>query len=272
MVIFPGAKINIGLQVGPKRADGYHTIASVFYPIEWTDVLEVIPADDHVYRLFCSGHALDAAPEGNIVSRAYELMHQRFGIAPVHTWLHKAVPSGAGLGGGSADAASMIALLNKIFKLEIGNDALRQLALELGSDCPFFIERQPTQVGGRGEVMNHYPLSLKGYHLLVVHPGIHVPTAQAYAMLTPRTQLTDNAAQLPSDITQWRDRVVNDFESPVFKAWPAIGRLKEQMYEMGAVYASMSGSGSAVFGIFENAPDGIGLFAGMQTFTSKIEN
>ncbi|RYY86644.1 MAG: 4-(cytidine 5'-diphospho)-2-C-methyl-D-erythritol kinase [Chitinophagaceae bacterium] len=265
MLTFPNCKINLGLQVRRKRADGYHDLETVFYPVAGLqDALEVIRQEGvGALQFSSSGNTVTRIPEQNICVKAYGLLQERFPDLPsVKMHLHKVIPSGAGLGGGSADGAFALLALNQKLQLGLSHDVLAKLALELGSDCPFFIYNRPAFARGRGELIEPLELDLTGYSLLLVNPGIHVPTAEAFRHVRPdddRPSLKE-LTSLPPD--QWQDAVYNDFEDSVFRGFPAIAQLKEQMRELGAVYCSMSGSGSSVYGIFENAkvPPAIPVF------------
>ncbi len=250
MLCFPNCKINIGLYVTRKRADGYHDIETIFYPVQWRDVLELIPAQQT--RLHTSGIAVAGNDQDNLVWKAYRLMQERFAgaIPGFDIYLHKIIPMGAGLGGGSADGAFMLRLINDHCKLNLTNDELAALALQLGSDCPFFIYNTPRFAAGRGEQMTEVPLDLSAYSIQIVRPHLHISTADAFAMIKPAAAAYDlrQLSRLP--IGEWRANIGNDFEQPVFGKYHELAEIKQQLYDQGAVYASMSGSGSALFGIF----------------------
>ncbi len=271
MICFPNCKINLGLFVTHRREDGYHDIETVFYPVEpprhslqqaagaadgyttvLNDVLEIVPAANGITTLHLSGLAVDGEVTSNLVWKAYNLLVQDYGsrIPPLDIYLHKATPMGAGLGGGSADGAYMLRLLNDYCGLNIGKEKLIAYALLLGSDCPFFIVNTPQFATGRGEQMTPVAADLSGYDIRIVCPGIHVSTRDAFAAITPRTAPFDlrNIASLP--VSEWKDHITNDFETTVFKIHPELERIKQQLYDAGAVYASMTGTGSAVYGIF----------------------
>lgn len=249
MVSFPPCKINLGLNIVSKRPDGYHDLDTIFYPIPWTDVLEVIPSETLSFQ--SSGNAIPGKEEDNLCLKAYHLLKRDFTIGAVQIHLHKIIPTGAGLGGGSSDAAYTLRLLNEIFKLHLNADQLSNYAAQLGSDCSFFCYDEPMQGTGRGEILNHIDVNLKGKFFVLLNPGIPVFTAAAFADIHPRQSATDlkDIIQLP--LTEWRGQLKNDFEDSVFRKQPAIKKLKDELYEMSATYASMSGSGSSVFGIFE---------------------
>lgn len=253
MLVFPNAKINLGLNIVRKRNDGYHDLETIFYPIQLSDILEVVIADQFTFTQ--TGITIDAAIESNLVVKAYRLLEKEFKLSPVHIHLHKIIPMGAGLGGGSSDAAFALKLLNELFQLELSVAELQNYAIQLGSDCPFFILNQPVFAEGKGEIFSRLDISLKGFHLLLVKPDIHVPTAKAYEKVIPHASTFDlkKIASLHPD--SWQDQMKNDFETSVFSNYPEIERIKVKLKDMGAVYASMSGSGSSVFGIFEKEPE-----------------
>jgi 4-diphosphocytidyl-2-C-methyl-D-erythritol kinase len=249
MVVFPNCKINLGLVVKDRRADGYHELETIFYPAGWKDVLEIVRADE--LKLFRSG--LEVNTKDNICLKAYLLLEKEFNLPPVHIHLHKAIPMGAGLGGGSADGAFTLKLLNDKFQLGLSHERLISFALELGSDCPFFIFNKPSVAKGRGEKLKEIDLSLERYHMLIVYPAIHVSTAEAFAGIELNKSSISLENIVASPIEQWKDMLQNDFEKPIFRKYSAIGELKEWFYKKGALYASMSGSGSAVYGFFSEA-------------------
>lgn len=257
MIVFPNAKINLGLHVVRKRPDGYHDLETIFYPVPINDVLEVIslPSGQPPVQFHLSGQ-VDAGPDSdNICLKAWQLLKKDFPALPsLSIHLHKAIPTGAGLGGGSADGAFTLSLLNDKYQLGIPTEKLLDYALQLGSDCPFFIRNKPCYATGRGEIMESLSFSLKGYHLVLINPGIKVSTADAFSKLQPQTPSKDLRAIIQQPVNTWKDDLVNDFEKTVFEAYPAIGAIKTQLYESGAVYASMSGSGSTVYGLFPGKP------------------
>ncbi len=255
MVVFPPCKINIGLHVTAKRPDGYHAIESVFYPVQWNDILEIVPAKDGTSSLHQTGHQVVTQHESNIVWKALMCIQRDFPHVQAEVHLHKNIPTGAGLGGGSADGAQALVLLNALFDLQLDLPRLEKYAAELGSDCPFFVQSRPTYVEGRGEIMSPHPLDLSGWHIVIVHPGLHVSTAQAYSLLHPQPGSFDLQSLRVDDIEQWKDHVVNAFEQPVMGLFPEIATIKAQLYAMGATYAAMSGSGSAVYGLFRELPE-----------------
>ena len=268
MIVFPNCKINLGLSITGKREDGYHNIETVFYPLPIMDALEVIHAPARTAEqvsLNHSGILVDGEPQNNLCLRAYELLKEDFPALPlIKLHLHKAIPIGAGLGGGSADAAFTLKLLNEKFSLNLSTGQLLSYALKLGSDCPFFIINRPCAATGRGELLQEIPLSLSGHKLVLVNPGIHVNTGWAFSQLNIKqseintTTISQNLPELllTEPVISWKQFLINDFEAPVFEKYPAVGTIKKILYSKGALYAAMSGSGSTVFGIFERtSPD-----------------
>lgn len=255
MIIFSNCKINLGLSILRKRADGYHDLETVFYPVPLHDVIEVIRPQQQEMSFTQSGVPVDGEPSQNLCLKAYSLLQRTHDLPPVQMHLHKTIPMGAGLGGGSANAAYTLKLLNRKFSLSLTNDQLLDLALQLGSDCPFFILNEPCIATGRGEFMAPVELPhLRLYQLVIVHPGIHVSTPLAFSKISPDDSRPSLREAMNRPVIEWKDMLKNDFEPVVFDMHPAIARIKQQLYEKGAVYASMSGSGSSVFGLFEEAP------------------
>ena len=248
MVSFPHCKINLGLNILAKRPDGYHEIETCFYPIPWTDILEIIPSER--FEFTSSGIAIPGKEEENLCIKAYQLLQHDFNLSPVKVHLHKIIPMGAGLGGGSSDAAFTLRLLNSIFELKISEEAMKQYASRLGSDCSFFVKDTPQIGTGRGEILNPIQFNLKGKFIVIIIPPIHVSTAEAYAGVTPVLNSTITGI-ITGDNSSWKNLLKNDFEESVFRNHPKIRAIKEKLYQLNAVYASMSGSGSAVYGIFE---------------------
>lgn len=254
MILYPNAKINIGLNVVEKRADGYHNLETVFYPINLLDALE-ITTDEHQadsVKLKVSGEAIAGRPSDNLVMKACNLMRSMFPekIERLSVHLHKHIPTGAGLGGGSSDAAFTIKALNEKFSLGMSVDQMEQLSAQLGADCPFFIKNQPVFAEGIGDIFTDIEIVLKGKTLVLVKPDISVSTADAYSLVSPHKPQQSLRESLRLPVEEWKNHVVNDFESSVFKKFPEIAAIKDRLYDLGALYASMSGSGSAVYGIF----------------------
>jgi 4-diphosphocytidyl-2-C-methyl-D-erythritol kinase len=256
MIAFPNAKINLGLNIVRKRDDGYHDLETLFYPIALRDALEIIPMaastiqPAHV-NLHLSGKSVEGPVHSNICVKAWRLLKNDFpNISGIDLHLFKAIPMGAGLGGGSADGSFTLKMLNDIFSLCLAGEALESYALELGSDCPFFIRNAPSFASGRGEIMTASSLDLSAYSLILVHPGIHVSTAVAFSGVEPSIPELSVSDILSMNMESWKGQLVNDFEKTVFPVFPAIEALRDRLYDAGAIYAAMTGSGSSVFGIF----------------------
>lgn len=255
MITFPNAKINLGLNITEKRPDGYHNLETIFYPIPLEDALEACPRKEGpgCYSLSQSGLSIEGDAENNLVVKAYKLLDETYHLPPVDIYLHKHIPSGAGLGGGSADAAFMLKLLNRMYRLNLTDDQLEAYAARLGADCAFFVRNQPTYAEGIGNIFSPVELSLAGWQLLLVKPNIFVSTRDAFARIRPRHPERNLRDLISQPVESWKDYMINDFEESVFPQFPAIGDIKTELYRLGAVYASMSGSGSSVYGLF--APD-----------------
>jgi len=262
MLSFPNAKINLGLNIVGKRPDGYHDIETIFYPIGIKDALEFVESPKAQTDMHISRIQVDGDINSNLVMKAYNLLKKDFSLPALSIYLQKNIPFGAGLGGGSADAAFMLVMLNNSFKLQLSDLQLEGYAAQLGSDCPFFIRNKPVFASGRGEVLEEINMSLKGKYLLLVKPDIYVSTKDAYAGC--KTGHPDiglkSIASMP--VEQWKDVMQNDFEHSVFQQFPTIARIKDKLYQAGAIYASMSGSGSSVFGIFSEPQDLKSCFLG----------
>ena len=275
MIRFPTAKINIGLDIVNRRQDGYHDIVSVFYPLPWRDILEIVPAKGAETTLTVTGRPCDCPTESNLVMKAYLALDAVAGPLPASDiFLHKVIPDGAGLGGGSADAAFTLAMLNDIHTLGLSRENLAEIAGQIGADCAFFVWNRPMIATGTGTDLQPIDLSLEGMWITVVKPQAHVSTREAYAHVTPRLP----ELHLPDEIisrkpAEWSGRVKNDFEESVFAQRPEIAAVKSRLAESGAVYASMSGSGSAVYALFESdtlAEKAAAMFPGCDTFTARI--
>jgi len=255
MITFPNAKINLGLSVVEKRNDGYHNIETIFYPLPLRDSLQIVRAKDGIQQFSSSGIGVPGNPDENLVLKAWNLLQQEFKLPPVKTHLHKAIPLGAGLGGGSADAAFMIKLINEEFELNLTVAKMQEYAGKIGADCPFFIENKPTFAFGKGDQFLRAEINLSGYFAVIVKPAINVCTTTAYAGIIPRKPEISVKEIIKTPIENWKENLKNDFEETVFKNFSEIRIIKDSLYENGAVYASMSGSGSAVYGIFGNEID-----------------
>jgi 4-diphosphocytidyl-2-C-methyl-D-erythritol kinase len=250
MLFFPNCKINLGLNILRRREDGFHDLETIFYPLPLRDVLEIIPAEE--LRFTPSGRPIPGDPSGNLCISAFELLKKDFpDLPPVHIYLHKHIPIGGGLGGGSSDGASMLLLLNQQFQLGLTPAQLSAYAAQLGSDCSFFLKNQPCLGKGRGERLEPLALDLSDYSFLIVHPGIHISTARAFSLCTPNGERPSLNDIISRPIAAWTAELKNDFEDPVFREYPSLKPIKEQLYKRGALYASLTGSGSTLYGIFE---------------------
>ncbi len=253
MLVFPNAKINIGLNVTSKRTDGFHEIESIFYPLPIKDALEAIPSDQLKFE--CEGASLSQHFSENTILKAYEVLTQYREIKPVHFYLLKNIPQEAGLGGGSADGTFALKLLNHLQNLDLNNEALETFSGLIGSDCPFFVANQPQIATGRGEKLEQVDLSLSGYSYVVVHPPFSISTQKAYQQIQPREPRHSLSQVIRKPVEAWEGFIKNDFEQYALEAFPAIKAIKQTLYRQGALYASLTGSGSAVYGIFEEIPD-----------------
>lgn len=258
MIVFPNCKINLGLNITRKRDDGFHDLQTVFYPIAINDVLEIVTNINATTDIHftATGLPISGSEEGNLCIRAYRLLRKDFPQLPsIKMHLHKAIPMGAGLGGGSADGAFALKLLNDKFQLSLSADQLINYSLQLGSDCPFFILNQPAFAEGRGEKLQPLELDLTEYRFVIINPGIHVNTGWAFSQIQPKPAVKSVQEIVQQPITTWKYELVNDFEEAVSTAHPQIKQIKEKLYTHGALYAAMSGSGSTVFGIFNKEQD-----------------
>lgn len=273
MIVFPNAKINIGLNIVARREDGFHNIETVFFPVKGLcDILEIVssPKQEKPVVFTQTGLNLNEPDENNLCVKAYHLLNSYTELPPVSIHLHKQIPFGAGLGGGSSDGAHTLVALNNLSNKPLSQERLLELALKLGSDCPFFIHNSPCYATGRGEELVPLDIDLKDFHILLINPGLHINTGKAYTLSKPKPSIH----KLPDSITKepklWRDIISNDFEKVVFDLYPEIGAIKNELYKMGAIYSAMSGSGSTVFGIFKEKPKYDLLFSNYFTFYQKI--
>ena len=250
MIAFPNAKINIGLNVTRKREDGYHDLETIFYPLLIRDAVEIIEADE--LQFSSTGIVIPGNADENICLKAYNLLKRDYDLPPLHIHLHKNIPIGAGLGGGSADAAFLIKLLNDKFNLGLSIADMENYARRIGADCAFFISNKPVYAFGKGDVFEDIDLDLSAYYKVLVMPPVHVSTQDAYAGIKPKLAQTSLKELVSLPIENWKDSVKNDFEDSVFVKYPVISDLKKALYDHGAAYASMSGSGASVFGLFKN--------------------
>jgi 4-diphosphocytidyl-2-C-methyl-D-erythritol kinase len=257
MIVFPGAKINIGLRITGKRPDGYHDIETIFYPVGLSDALEFVISDQTVWKDIFNVTGIDTGskPDDNLVMKTVNALRaiSSFPFLKIH--LHKAIPIGAGLGGGSSDAACLLKVINKHFELNLDNDTLKSIALQMGSDCPFFIDCIPSMASGRGERLTSVKPALSGYYLVLINPGVGINTGEAYQNCRPLPPSTDLKQLIERPIIEWKGQIVNDFEEYAFKKHPIIGDLKEGLYGCNALFSLMSGSGSSVYGIFSGKPE-----------------
>ncbi len=256
MIVYPNCKINLGLHVIEKRADKYHNIETIFYPVPLTDTLEIVenadPENSPKFPLTASGFPIEIDTKNNLCVKAYKLLKKDFPKLPwVRVHIHKGIPVGAGLGGGSSDGAFALKLYNDHFKLGISTDKLKEYALMLGSDCPFFINNKPSHATGKGEILQEIDLDLSAYKIVLVNPGIAINTTEAFGKINPSIPEQSLLEIIKAPIERWKDNLTNDFEMNAFKMYPKIVDVKDCLYVQGAIYASMTGSGSTVYGIFE---------------------
>ena len=277
MITFPVAKINLGLNVVEKRPDGYHNLQTVFYPVPIKDALEIVPMSegfpsDVDCDLKVTNIHIEGDEQRNLVVRAYQLLKQDLPTLPrIHTHLWKGIPTQAGMGGGSSDCAYMIRILNESFELQLTDEQMQRYAAQLGADCAFFIKSVPCYAEGIGEKLEPISLDLSGWHIGVVRPDIPVPTKEAFSRIHPHYPSMNCREVVMQPVETWRDNLVNDFEESVFTLHPEIGAVKEQLYKMGATYAAMSGSGSALFGLFKEQPGTLcQAFPDMFTFSTIL--
>jgi 4-diphosphocytidyl-2-C-methyl-D-erythritol kinase len=268
MLVFPNAKINIGLNIVEKRSDGFHNIESCFYPVAWKDALEITKADR--FEAEFEGISIPGGGSENICVKAYQQLAKDFDLPPVKIHLLKAIPIGAGLGGGSADAAFTIKALNELFGLDISFEKQVSYARRLGSDCAFFILNQPAYCFGKGDEFENIDLTLKGKWIVLVNPGIHISTVEAYSGVKAE-ESADLRTLLKMPITDWKEAVKNDFEATLFTKHTLLKEIKEKLYSLGAAYASMSGSGSTIFGIFQEEKDLVKYFNGYRVWQGMLQ-
>ena len=253
MIVFPCCKINLGLSITAKRADGYHELETVFYPVELHDILEIISTNEPIndVQFSSSGLKVPGDQTQNLCVKAYDLLKKDFPSLPtIKMHLHKNIPMGAGLGGGSSDGTAVLKLLNHQFNLGLNNNQLVDYASTLGSDCAFFVFDNACHATGRGEILQTYNCDLSDFKIVLIHPGIHISTAWAFSQLTPQNKTKSIAEIVAGPITNWKAELINDFEAPIIAAYPTIDRIKQMLYQHGAIYASMTGSGSSIFGLF----------------------
>lgn len=263
MICFPNAKINLGLTITEKRTDGFHNIESIFYPVGWNDALEVLSVDPSTplrvtkedFNLHLSGLPISGNTEDNLLYKAYQIIRQTKTLPSIDVYLHKTLPMGAGLGGGSADAAFFINLLNEQFSLNFSESERLDIARQLGSDCAFFIKNKPIFASQKGDVFTDIELDLSHLYIAIIYPNVHSNTKEAYSLVKPHQPNRSLLDIIKQPISTWKTDLVNDFEKSIFSLYPIVEKTKHDLYELGAVYACMSGSGSAVFGLFETEPN-----------------
>jgi 4-diphosphocytidyl-2-C-methyl-D-erythritol kinase len=272
MITFPNAKINIGLNVIRKRNDGFHDIETIFYPVHICDILEIVekPVGSHIPLFHNSGLTVDSTIEKNLCVKAYRLLQNDFLIHEISIHLHKIIPYGAGLGGGSGNAAFTLSMLNKLFCLGLNEELLKKYAIKLGSDCAFFLKNKPSLAKGRGDELTDINLNLAGLHILLVKPDIHISTEEAYNVVTPQTPSSKLAENISLPIENWKGAIVNDFEKQLFIKHIELKSIKETLYNLGAVYVSLSGSGSCMYGLFREKIDISGIFKNCFTWSGIL--
>jgi 4-diphosphocytidyl-2-C-methyl-D-erythritol kinase len=270
MVVFPNAKVNLGLNIIRKRPDGFHDIETLLYPVAFRDILEIVPSETGESEFRVTGLPVPGDLSSNLCVRACNLLASEHKIPPVRLHLHKIIPMGAGLGGGSSDAAFTLKLLNDLFSIGLSSGQMMDCARRLGSDCAFFIENQPSIATGKGDQLEPFGSHLSGYSCMIVVPPVHVTTAEAYAGVTPKESSEPIRQIAGRPLPGWKDYLFNDFEETVFRRFPMISSIKDQLYAAGAVYASMSGSGSAVYGLFQGQTPGSELFPDFLTWQGSL--
>lgn len=274
MIGYPNAKINLGLQILNRRSDGFHNLESVFIPLKLADILEVIQNDKLVGNkstFYQSGIQLDASPEQNLVMKAYNLLKSDFDLPQIQIALHKNIPSGSGLGGGSSDAALMVLILDKFFNLDLSIEKKQYYLEILGSDCPFFLSNTVSLVRGRGEIFEPIQMDLKGIYLVIIVPNIAISTAEAFRLLKPTNSEYLLLEKLKNPMEEWKSDIFNDFEKVLFPKYPILQEIKNKLYDLGAMYASLSGSGSSIYGFFNLEINIREHFPGLFTWKERFD-
>lgn len=267
MVVFPNAKINLGLWVVEQREDGYHNLESCFYPVPWKDILEWVESDQ--FKFDCSGIPIPGKAEDNLICKAYSILKDHYDLPNLHIHLHKQIPMGAGLGGGSSDAAFFLKAINEEYGLGITINKMEAMANVLGSDCPYFLHNRPMIAKGTGDLLEQIRPDLKEKWISLIYPGIHISTAEAYSSLVPKQREKSLISFLEMPMADWKTNVMNDFEGYVLQKYPSLLTIKEDLYRLGADYTSMTGSGSCFYAISQ-APLDLGRFAGFDTFSAQF--
>lgn len=273
MLLLPNCKINIGLNIVSKRSDGYHNLETVFFPIPLRDNLEFkeIENEDVPYRLVSGGVPIEGKPEDNLIVKVYLDMKAEFNLPALELCLYKNIPMGAGLGGGSSDAAAMMKGLNEAYNLQLSAEDMEKRLAKFGADCPFFVRNKPAYATGIGDELTNCNVSLKDKFIVLVKPDVFVSTKEAYAHITPKLPAIPLAEAIKLPIETWKEQIVNDFEQSVFPFHPELPAIKQTLYDMGAVYASMSGSGSTMYGIFNRpTPEANEVFDKCFVYTKKL--
>lgn len=256
MICFPNAKINLGLRITEKRNDGFHNLETIFYPVNWTETLEIVEnrATSEDFVLYVSGLPILGNTTDNLLYKAYQLIKEIVSVPNINVYLHKTLPMGAGLGGGSADAAFFINLLNSTFQLNLSNTQKLDIARKLGSDCAFFINNTPVLATQKGDVFQDIKLDLSHLYIAIIYPNVHSNTKEAYSLVEPNKPEVSLLDIIHQPIDSWKNTLINDFEKSIFSNYPIVEEVKNKLYDSNALYACMSGSGSAVFGLFETKP------------------
>jgi len=254
MIVYPNAKINIGLNIVSKRADGFHDLETIFCPVPLRDRLEIELSEDGADHFSTLGISIDCNGKKNLVEKAVDLMRESRNVPALDIRLTKNVPTGAGLGGGSADAAFCITAVNRMLDLGLTVSEMEAMAARLGSDCAFFIDNRPKYATGRGELMTEVPDSLAGYHIAIIKPEFSISTPLAYSKVRPQKPASVLKDDYLKPVSEWKTLIKNDFEEFLFPMFPELQQYKDALYQSGALYAAMSGSGSALFGIFDSQP------------------
>lgn len=273
MLLLPNCKINIGLNIVSKRSNGYHNLETVFFPIPLRDNLEFkeIENEDVPYRLVSGGVPIEGKPEDNLIVKVYLDMKAEFNLPALELSLYKNIPMGAGLGGGSSDAAAMMKGLNEAYNLQLSAEDMEKRLAKFGADCPFFVRNKPAYATGIGDELTNCNVSLKDKFIVLVKPDVFVSTKEAYAHVTPKLPAIPLAEAIKLPIETWKEQIVNDFEQSVFPFHPELPAIKQTLYDMGAVYASMSGSGSTMYGIFNRpTPEANEVFDKCFVYTKKL--
>ncbi len=273
MIQLANCKINLGLRILNKRPDGYHNIESVFYPVPWYDIIEVqqdFSGNSEKIRIKITGIEIPDKPENNICVKAYQLLAADYNLPALSVHIHKQIPVGAGLGGGSADAAFFIKAVNKLANLNLKQEQMIAYAADLGSDCAFFINNTPALAIEKGQILKNIDINLSGLYIVIIYPHLHISTAEAYSGVVPSSK-GDSLEQLIKEPTySWKNSIANSFEATIINKYPEIGNIKTRLYQSGAVYASMSGSGSSVYGLFSSKPNNLNYFNNFTVFTTQL--